>query len=170
MTPEPACMLTPEQVAELREFQGGHDCSCMQYIAQLCESHEALRAERDEARAWGEDLARRAREVTCVWCGHQFESTLASQAEHLYEHAKVCDKHPLRAAHQRIAEAEKAVRALREVTEAVRGIWAESEYSGLPQVSTLIRRLDDLHASTAAVVDRARSSVQPPDEQAGKPA
>jgi hypothetical protein len=41
-------------------------------------------------------LGNMAREVTCVWCGFQFESTLQSQADHLYQHAKVCEKHPVR--------------------------------------------------------------------------
>lgn len=53
----------------------------------------AVAAERERDR-----LAMMAREVTCVWCGHQFVTTLQSQAEELYEHAKVCEKHPVRKA------------------------------------------------------------------------
>lgn len=70
---------------------------CAEAAALRLDRNEVWR-ERDEARAWGESLARSAREVTCVWCGHQFESTLQSQAEQLYEHAKVCEKHPVRRA------------------------------------------------------------------------
>lgn len=56
----------------------------------------AVREERD-------DLLRRAREVTCVWCGHQFVTTLQSQADELYEHAKVCPKHPVNKAESELA-------------------------------------------------------------------
>lgn len=55
-------------------------------------------------------LGSMAREVTCVWCGHQFASTLQSQADHLYQHAKVCEKHPVRKAE---AESERLRVALR---------------------------------------------------------
>lgn len=54
-----------------------------------------------------------AREVTCVWCGHQFQSTLQSQAEHLYDHAKTCEKHPVHKAEadrDRLLAAAKAAR------------------------------------------------------------
>lgn len=40
-------------------------------------------------------LRNMAREITCVWCGHQFVTKLQSQAAELYEHAKTCEKHPV---------------------------------------------------------------------------
>ena len=55
------------------------------------------------------------REVTCVWCGFQ-ESTLQSQAEHLYEHAKTCSKHPVRKAEQ---ERDRMTAALRLAEETI---------------------------------------------------
>ena len=36
------------------------------------------------------------REVSCVWCGLKFESTIQSQADHLYKHAEGCEKHPIK--------------------------------------------------------------------------
>lgn len=49
-----------------------------------------------DARRFGDDLASRAREVTCVWCGHQFETTLSQQREHLLAHAEICEQSPYR--------------------------------------------------------------------------
>lgn len=45
------------------------------------------------------------RVVTCVYCGHQYpDGTPTHQAELLTAHIKVCEKHPLREAEQRLAE------------------------------------------------------------------
>lgn len=77
----------------------------------------ALRAERDEARALAEEACRRYndllahRTVTCIYCGHAFnDGTPTSQDERLLQHTRTCEKHPLRA-----AEAERD--ALREKCE-----------------------------------------------------
>ena len=35
------------------------------------------------------------RVITCVYCGIEYQNTATSQASHLYEHIKVCPKHPL---------------------------------------------------------------------------
>ena len=41
--------------------------------------------------------------VTCVYCGHQYpEGTPTHQAEELTAHIKVCEKHPMREAEDRI--------------------------------------------------------------------
>jgi hypothetical protein len=71
-----------------------------------------LERERDEARRYGERLyaecAGNARQVTCVYCGHEFaEGVPASQDEQLTAHIRVCEKHPLRAAEARAEAAEK---------------------------------------------------------------
>ena len=55
----------------------------------------ALVNERDEARAYGEKMYRLAREVTCVWCGHQFQTTLGEQRDALLAHARICTESPL---------------------------------------------------------------------------
>ena len=66
-------------------------------LVRLQSSLAAAQARVAEVERERDDLAMREREVTCVWCGHQFKSTLRSQADHLYAHAKECEKHPVRA-------------------------------------------------------------------------
>ena len=61
-----------------------------------------------------DDLAMREREITCVWCGHEFESTLKSQAEHLYAHAQICEKHPVKKLKDENAALHTSCEAMRE--------------------------------------------------------
>lgn len=90
---------TPESTtALLDELQSEWDAA----------EHRLAAAERER-----DDLRIREREVTCVWCGHQFKSTLQSQAQHLYEHAKVCEKHPIHAAESQLAALRAEVERLR---------------------------------------------------------
>lgn len=49
------------------------------------------------------------REVTCVWCGHGFTSDARSQARHLYDHAIVCARHPVRLWADAVAAVRKEV-------------------------------------------------------------
>lgn len=105
------------------------------------EEYESLSLLRD-------DLELRAREVTCVWCGYQFGSTLQSQAEHLYEHAKVCDKHPVRKAE---AERDAAVEVAH-WAQAVLTAWnvAETMPNGCP-----------LHLKLREVMIAYRAALEP---------
>lgn len=51
--------------------------------------------------------------LTCVYCGHQYpDGTPAAKHELLTEHIKVCDKHPMRAAEQKIESLRKALAGL----------------------------------------------------------
>ncbi|MCK9596683.1 hypothetical protein M0R19_05825 [Candidatus Pacearchaeota archaeon] len=45
--------------------------------------------------------------ITCVYCGHAYPpGTQTSRRKVLYEHIKICPKHPLREAEERIKELE----------------------------------------------------------------
>lgn len=72
-----------------------------------------LEAERDEARAYGEDMYRHSREITCVWCGHQFTSTLGEQRDELHKHAETCEQHPIHKLTVERANLERDVEDLR---------------------------------------------------------
>lgn len=51
--------------------------------------------------------------LTCVYCGHQYpDGTPAAKHELLTEHIKVCNKHPMRAAEQKIESLRKALAGL----------------------------------------------------------
>lgn len=60
-------------------------------------------------------LENRSCDVACVWCGYHFTSTVRSQAEHLYEHAKVCEKHPVRKLIEEVEELKAELR-LRDIS------------------------------------------------------
>jgi len=48
--------------------------------------------------------------VTCVYCGHEYpEGTLAAKQEILTRHIKVCQKHPMREAEQKIEQLKSAL-------------------------------------------------------------
>ena len=68
----------------------------------------------DEARKWAEETVRAIRSertVTCIFCGQAYDKgTPDSQDAVLYEHIKVCEKHPLRAAEQKIKEQAEELR------------------------------------------------------------
>ena len=69
--------------------------------------------ERDEARAWVERMQKEQRILTCVYCGQAYPpGTPTSGTQVLTDHIKVCNKHPMRVAEQRIAALEKALRSL----------------------------------------------------------
>jgi hypothetical protein len=100
------CRLTQEEIKELssgkvkippeEEFLA----SCKNFHSQIAGEAGVLPGCLTSAQmiAENERLRMMAREITCVWCGHQFVTTLQSQAEELYEHAKHCDKHPVKKA------------------------------------------------------------------------
>lgn len=83
---------------------------------------ERVREERDEARRFGEEAARRynallveKRRVTCVYCGHQYpDGTPEAQDAALTEHIRTCEKHPMRAADARVAELKGLLREIRD--------------------------------------------------------
>ncbi len=48
--------------------------------------------------------------VTCVYCGHEYpDGTPTAKHELLTEHIKICEKHPMRAAEQKIAKLRSAL-------------------------------------------------------------
>lgn len=70
-----------------------------QTITSYTEVWKKAESERDEARAYAEALFNQVstRQVTCVYCGHQYDDgTPQSQDERLTEHIKSCEKHPMR--------------------------------------------------------------------------
>jgi len=51
--------------------------------------------------------------VTCVYCGMEYpDGTPTSKAEILTEHIKVCPKHPMRQAEEKITKLQKALSGL----------------------------------------------------------
>lgn len=79
----------------------------MEACSRLTKENTQLRAERDEARAYGEKLYAEYgdRAVHCVYCGHTYEDgTPVSQDERLTAHIRVCEKHPMRALELKNAE------------------------------------------------------------------
>ena len=68
----------------------------------------------DEARKWAVETVAAvtaARIVTCVYCGLEYPGgTPASQDAALTCHIRVCEKHPLRAAEQKIKEQAEELR------------------------------------------------------------
>jgi hypothetical protein len=68
----------------------------------MANTMKQFRDERDRLAGEVERLS--SREVSCVWCGFKFDSTEQAQAEHLYQHALKCEKHPLKKAGDRIVE------------------------------------------------------------------
>lgn len=54
-----------------------------------------LEAENLKLRTELEELRKMEREISCVWCGHHFASTLGQQREALLLHASTCEKHPV---------------------------------------------------------------------------
>ena len=86
-----------------------HD-SMLHEIQALRDKVTALTQERDEARAWVDRIQNERCVMTCVYCGHAYPpGTPTSGAQALTDHIKVCKKHPMRAAEQRIATLEKAL-------------------------------------------------------------
>lgn len=51
--------------------------------------------------------------VTCVYCGHQYpDGTPTAKHELLTEHIKICEKHPMREAEQKIERLRDALAGL----------------------------------------------------------
>lgn len=107
----------------IQQAMEAHDLQCernplVKHIAEV-------ERERDEARDFGERAAKAHNDLllngpvtACAWCGHEFESgTPIAQSDVLYEHARVCEKHPLRAAESGLAALREQVRTLRETLE-----------------------------------------------------
>ena len=87
-----------------------HCDECVEQDAALLERVAALAKERDEARAWVERMQKEQRILTCVYCGQAYPpGTPTSGTQVLTDHIKVCNKHPMRVAEQRIAALEKAL-------------------------------------------------------------
>lgn len=96
------------------------------------------------------------REVSCVWCGLQFESTLQYQAQHLYQHAKECEKHPVR-------NLETQVRLLREALDEL------LPYAERFLLNTNKDMVGNLYpAINLAKLDRARAALAATDPEAKK--
>jgi hypothetical protein len=92
--------------AKLDATSANNTADTLEQAADALEAAERrvgeLTKERDEARSYGERLYQEcsgnARQTACVWCGEVFmDGTPASQNERLYEHAKTCEKHPVKA-------------------------------------------------------------------------
>lgn len=73
--------------------------------------------------------------VTCVWCGHAFRSTERSQAEHLFEHAKICKKHPVSELVKRI---ESLKRELKEAQGSIEALLRIIRVAGTPEAQKFL--------------------------------
>lgn len=78
-------------------------------LDKLKETHARL--EEAKARNREADLLKDKTVVTCVYCGQEYpDGTPTAKAQILTDHIKVCLKHPMRAAEQRIKELEAALK------------------------------------------------------------
>jgi len=83
---------------------------------------EELTAERDEARRFGEDAARKHNDllirydaVTCAFCGQEYPRGTPRHGDgELSAHIKTCAKHPMRAVERELAEARENADFLRD--------------------------------------------------------
>ena len=81
------------------------------------EALKVAKGQRDEARRFGEDAAEKHNEllkqmrVTCVYCGWEYpKDTPRYGSPVLFEHIKICKKHPMRVLEKRVAKALYALR------------------------------------------------------------
>ena len=84
-------------------------------VLQLQSKLTAAQANIKELEEWVNDL-QSGLYINCVYCGHRYgprESTPAVMADVLYEHIKICPKHPLSKAQQTIAEQAKEIERLK---------------------------------------------------------
>ena len=89
------------------------------------------------------------REVTCVWCDHKFTARESEQKERLWEHAEVCEKHPVRELTQENA---RLTAELKQARDEVRRLKTKGEVQAVgqmrlrellkSQVRTLVERLE----------------------------
>ena len=75
--------------------------------------------------------------ITCVYCGHEYpDQTPASGAQVLKDHIKICEKHPMR-------EAEEKIRLLRK---ALSDLVGASETEELEQLELMLRTMPGIES------------------------
>ena len=112
--------------------------------------------------------------INCVYCGHRYgpgQEVAATMREALYEHVKVCPRHPLSAALARVAELEAECREAWGHVEkwtADRGHLVRQDANHYCPLSHRLRRLlpdghlQPLHRSVKLRLQPTSSSHQPP--------
>jgi uncharacterized protein len=92
--------------------------------------------------------------ITCVYCGHKYpDQTLTSGAQILKDHIKVCEKHPMR-------EAEEKIRKLRA---ALIGFIGESDKDGLKKIEISFDRIPGLQKDKIAAINAIRALLETAD-------
>ena len=116
--------------------------------AALLAHIDELERERDEARAWVNDL-HSGMYVNCVYCGLRYgptDKTAPTMTEQLTAHVEVCPKHPLSAAKKRTAALEGALEPFVRALNA-----AEGSYPGMPDEMSVMRKSFDYPTRTAGM-------------------
>ena len=79
--------------------------------------------------------------VTCVYCGHEYpDGTPTAKHDSLTAHIKVCEKHPMRAAENRIERLRKALTGLV-------GAETKEELEGMETAIRMMRGVDEDQAA-----------------------
>lgn len=74
-------------------------------LAGVIAAYDPLMAERDALKGWVDDL-QSGMFINCVYCGHRYgpqDEVSATRQQMLYDHIKICPKHPLSTALTKIA-------------------------------------------------------------------
>ncbi|HEX6923783.1 MAG TPA: hypothetical protein VF167_00015, partial [Longimicrobiaceae bacterium] len=145
-------------------------CACREAAwADVARQLEEARGEIARLTQWVHDL-QSGMWINCVYCGHRYgprESTAPTMQQALYEHVRVCPKHPLAAAERKITELEEQLRSksLTEVWVAASG--TDYEY-GRPEdaFATEAAALAWLRARREEVIEKQVRWIDDPEEAA----
>lgn len=99
-----AAWLEPDDPPELPEGWWDEDS-----VKEAEDKIKHLESELTRLQNWVNDC-QRGMYINCVYCGHRYgpdKTTPAVMADVLYEHIKICEKHPLSKALSRIKELEE---------------------------------------------------------------
>ena len=118
-------------------------------LAALKAEVERMRAERDEARRFGEEAARKhnelidmAQQVTCAFCGQEYPRGTPRHGDMaLAEHIKTCKEHPMR-------NTELVIAMLRA---ALVGLVGESNMAELKQMELVILAMPESEVKTGSL-------------------
>lgn len=108
--------------AEARAKQAEEERDAWEMSAtEAQEVANALRAERDEARAWVRRLTSTERVLTCAFCGEAYPpGTPESNDSALLAHVKVCVKHPMREVEAELADAHERADEWKQAADSLR--------------------------------------------------
>lgn len=106
----------PEKYKVLSDHEISLVVDALESIGRLERENVQMRAERDEARKYAENLynevSGNSRVVRCAFCGEAYsEGTPATQDQALTDHIKVCPDHPMREVERQLAAANEIITA-----------------------------------------------------------